>query len=95
MTWFSIAACTWAVGRLLTQDGSWLCQTSVWPRTRMLWDFAKLTILSPGPKLKLLAEDSVVSHFISLPGVTMSNWVPATAVSAELFRSFWVTAVPK
>jgi len=40
-------------------------------------------------------DGSVVSHFISLPGVTMSNWAPARLVTVELFTMFPVTSVPK
>ena len=40
----------------------------------MLCAWAKVTIGSPGPKLNVPRDGSVVSHFISLPGVTMSNW---------------------
>ena len=45
--------------------------------------------------LKVPFDGSVVSHFISLPGVTMSNCAPATPVSVELLRLPWVSAVPK
>src|ERR1700732_99267 len=93
--WVSIAACTWLEGRLLTQDGSWLCHTRLWPRTRSLCALANATIWSPGPKLNEPLDGSVVSHFISLPGVTMSNWVPATPVRVELLRLLTTRAVPK
>src|SRR2546423_3652135 len=93
--WFSIAALTWEPGRLLTQPGSWACQTRLWPRTRALWALAQDTIWSPGPKLKEFWRDSVVSHFISLPGVTMSNWTLAMFISPLMFRSPSVNAVPK
>ena len=41
--WFSMAACTWVLGRLDTQPGSWLCQTRVCARTIWLWLFARLS----------------------------------------------------
>src|SRR5579859_6692632 len=91
----SIAACTWFVGRLLTQPGSWLCQTRLWPRTRSLCEVAKLTIASPGPKLYEPLDGSMVSHFISFSGVTMLNWVPARLLAEELLRSLWPTATQK
>src|SRR6185437_6840241 len=91
----SIAALTWLVGRLVTQEGSWFSQTRLCPRTRSPWEVAKLTIASPGPKLYEPLEGSMVSHFISFSGVTMLNWVPARLAAEELLRSPWPTATPK
>src|SRR5690349_12030687 len=93
--WFSITPWTWFRGRLLTQDGSWACHTRLCPRTRMPWDWAKETIWSPDPKLNEPLDGSVASHFISLPGVTMSNWAAARLASALMPRSPRVSAVPK
>src|SRR5579864_2634727 len=93
--WLSIACCTWLLGRLDTQDGSWFCQTRLCPRTRMPCERAHETIASPGPKLYDPLDGSVVSHFISLPGVTMSNCWPARFVIVELLIMFPVTSVPK
>ncbi|GAA3049708.1 hypothetical protein GCM10020229_71410 [Kitasatospora albolonga] len=90
-----IAPCTWLFGRLLTQEGSWLCQTSVWPRVFMELAWAKESSRSPGPKLKLPGEDSTVSHFISLVGVSTPNWLLARPVMVALPRSNWEIAVPK
>lgn len=78
--WFSMAACTWPAGRLLTQLGNWLCQTRLWPRTCWLWACAKETIASPPLKLNWPCDGSVVSHFIELPGVIEPNSLPSTAV---------------
>src|ERR1700730_4580245 len=91
----SIAAFTWLAGRLLTQDGNWLCHTKLWPRTRAPIDLACAMIWSPGPKLNVPLDGSVVSHFISLPGVTMSNWASATESSVGLLRLGTVSAKPK
>ena len=93
--WLSIADCTWFSGRLDTQDGSWFCQTRLCPRTRMPCAWANDTTSSPGPKLYDPLDGSVVSHFISLPGVTMSNCWPARFVIVELLIMFPVTSVPK
>src|SRR6266702_4064943 len=93
--WDSIVPRTWLSDRLLTQDGNWECHTRLCPRTRMLCDCPNDTIWSPGPKLNEPLAGSVVSHFISLPGVTMSNWVPAMPVSPPLPRSPWVSSVPR
>src|ERR1017187_194402 len=93
--WFSITDCTWFSGRLDTHDGSWLCQTRVCQRTRMPCNWENDRIWSPGPKLKEPLDGSVVSHFISLPGVTMSNCCPARVVTVELDSMFCVIAVPK
>src|SRR4051812_42956363 len=90
----SIAPCTWLRGRLLTQPGNWLCQTRLCPRTRMLCDWANETTRSPGPKLYEPFDGSMVSHFISLPGVTMSNWAPASEVIVELLTMLPVSSVP-
>src|SRR6266700_2076487 len=91
----SIAAFTWLAGRLLTQDGNWLCHTRLWPRIRAPIDLACAMIWSPGPKLNVPLDGSVVSHFISLPGVTMSNWASATESSVGLLRLGTVSAKPK
>src|ERR1700743_317454 len=93
--WVSMAACTWVSGRLVHQDGNWVGHTRVWPRTRAPIDLACATIWSPGPKLNTPFDGSVVSHFISLPGVTMLNWLSETASSVGLLRLDWVRAVPK
>ena len=93
--WLSIACCTWFSGRLDTHDGSWFCQTRLCPRTRMPCALANDTTPSPGPKLYDPLDGSVVSHFISLPGVTMSNCWPARFVIVELLTMFPVTSVPK
>src|SRR5579863_9214649 len=93
--WLSIACCTWLLGRLDTHDGSWFCQTRLCPRTRMPCALANDTIPSPGPKLYDPLDGSVVSHFISLPGVTMSNCWPARFVIVELLIMLPVTSVPK
>ncbi len=87
--------CTRLSGRALTQPGSWLCQTRLWPRTRMPLACAYCTSWSPGPKLYEPSDGSVVSHFISLPGVSMSNCASAMAVSPPTPRSASVRAVPK
>src|SRR5581483_8162641 len=81
--WLSIACCTWFSGRLDTQDGSWFCQTRLCPRTRMPCALANDTTPSPGPKLYDPLDGSVVSHFISLPGVTMSNCWPCASAAAR------------
>src|SRR5450759_2376496 len=91
----SIADCTWLSGRLDTHDGNWLCHTRLCPRTRMLCAFANETIESPGPKLKLPLDGPVVSHFISLPGVTMSNCCPARFAIVAFDGILPVTSVPK
>ena len=62
------------VGRLDTQLGSWLCQHQVVAADPHAVRLANDTTWSPGPKLNEPRDASVVSHFISLPGVTMSNW---------------------
>lgn len=49
----------------LTQEGSWECQTRVWPRTSMPWLCAWSTIRSAEVKVKLPRLGSVASHFIS------------------------------
>ena len=53
------------------------------------------TTPSPGPKLYDPLDGSVASHFISLPGVTMSNCWPARFVIVELLVMLPVTSVPK
>src|ERR1700743_74801 len=93
--WVSIADCTEGSGRLLTQDGNWLSHTRLCPRTRAPVALACATIWSPGPKLNTPLDGSVVSHFISLPGVTMSNWLSDTPSRVGLDRLAWVSAVPK
>src|SRR5579872_835173 len=93
--WLSIACCTWFRGRLDTHDGSWFCQTRLWPRTRMPCALANDTTPSPGPKLYDPLDGSMVSHFISLPGVTMSNCWAARLVIVELLIMVPVTSVPK
>src|SRR5690348_14330326 len=60
----------------------------------MLWLWAKLTIVSAGPKLKTPCEGSVVCHFISLPGVTPSNCVWIIFVYALVPRRLASTATP-
>ena len=91
----SIADFAWLSGRLVTHPGSWECQTRLCPRTRSLCEVAKFTIASPGLKLNWPLLGSMVSHFISFSGVTMSNCVPATLVAEPLLRSPWPTATPK
>ena len=72
--WLVMAAETSAaLVRLLTQEGSWLCQTSVWPLTFILFCCAKLTTWSAGPKVNVPRDASVASHFISFSGVTKLN----------------------
>lgn len=56
---------------------------------------AKETIPSPPLKLYDPFEGSVASHFISLPGVTMSNCVAARFVMVELLTMLPVSSVPK
>src|ERR1039458_10355570 len=90
----SIADCTWLSGRLDTHDGNWLCHTRLCPRTRILCAFANETIVSPGLRLKLPLDGSVVSHFISLPGVTMSNCCPARFAIVAFDGILPVTSVP-
>jgi len=51
-----------------TQDGSCECQTVVWPRMSFLLEVAKATVWSAVPKLKLLREGSVASHFMLAGG---------------------------
>src|SRR5579862_2783621 len=93
--WLYIACCTWLLGRLDTHDGSWFCQTRLCPRTRIPCALAHDTIPSPGLKLYDPFDGSVVSHFISLPGVTMSNCCDARFVIVELLIMLPVTSVPK
>jgi hypothetical protein len=77
----------------VSQPGSWLCQTRVWPRTCMSWDWAKLTTASAPDQLYEPRLGSTDSHFISLPGVIESNWPPAI-VAYVPFSLDAVTAVP-
>ncbi|CAG7612886.1 hypothetical protein SBRY_100087 [Actinacidiphila bryophytorum] len=93
--WLSIADCRSDADRLETQEGSWLCQTRVWPRIRCPCDWAWETIWSPGPKLKFPRDGSVVSHFISFSGVIMLNSRSRIAVYAEVPSFPAGTAVPK
>ena len=58
-------------------------------------DCPQLRIWSPRLKLNEPRDGSVASHFISLPGVTMSNWAAASELSALLLMSPVVMAVPK
>jgi hypothetical protein len=79
----------------VTQEGNCPCHTSVWPRIRWPCAVAWLTIWSPGPKLKLPRDGSVVSHFISFSGVIMVNSrsrMPEYVESPSLPAA---TAVPK
>src|SRR5262245_7131646 len=93
--WVSMAACTWLVGRLDTQLGSWLCQTRLWPRTTSLCALAKATTVSPPEKLNVPLDGSVVSHFIELPGVMPPHSLPRIDVYAESDSSGLSVAEPK
>src|SRR3954465_12180691 len=84
LMWLFFAVCTAEPVRPLTQPGSWLCQTSVWPRIAMLWLCAWLTIASAAPKLNDPWDDSVASHFISFSGVT-----PGYSLSRG--RAYWAS----
>src|SRR2546423_2424836 len=79
----------------LTQPGSWLCHTSVWPRIRCPWAWAWDTIWSAGPKLKLPRDGSVVAHFISFSGVIMLNSRSRIVLYVESPSLPAATAVPK
>src|SRR5262252_3953924 len=87
-----------AVGKfvLFTQLGSCECQTRLWPRTIWLWACANDTIVSAPVQLNWPRVGSTVPHFISLPGVTASNWLPATLMYAWLLDRLLVaiSAVP-
>ena len=58
-------------GSVKTQAGIWLCQTRVWPRTRMPLAWAKATCASALVKVKLSALGSVASHFMSFSEVRL------------------------
>ncbi len=63
-----------------TQEGSWECQTRVWPRTSMPRLCAWSTIRSAEVKVKVPRLGSVASHFISFSGVTEPNSRSSVAV---------------
>ena len=54
-----------------------------------------MTIWSPGPKLNVPLDGSVVSHFISLPGVTMLNCWDWSWVTVDWDSKFPVMSLPK
>src|SRR3954452_10419652 len=53
--------------------GSWLCQTSVWPRTSWPFRRAEATSSSAGAQLYLPRVGSTTSHFMTFSGVTVLN----------------------
>ena len=65
--------------REVSQAGSWLCQTSVWPRTFCLCARANATSVSAWVKSKRPCSGSTTSHFITFSGVTVSNSAPTAA----------------
>src|SRR6476620_1461239 len=52
----------------VSQSGSWLCQTSVCPRTCWSCCWAKVTRRSPPDQSYVPCVGSTTCHFISLPG---------------------------
>jgi hypothetical protein len=64
---------------VVSQVGSWLCQSRVWPRTSCPLASAKLTRRSAPDQSKTPCVGSTTCHFISLPGVTTENWLARTA----------------
>jgi hypothetical protein len=59
----------------VSQAGSWLCQTSTWPRTAWRLSRAKATSSSAGPKFSWPGCGSIVSHFMTFSAVTLLNSV--------------------
>ena len=58
---------------MVSHAGSWLCQTSVWPRT--IWRCARAwaTSRSAAEKSRTPRSGSTLSHFIAFSGVTLLN----------------------
>ena len=56
-----------------TQDGVWLCQTSVWPCTCWAFCCANATTWSAPAKFHEPSDGSVASHFIAFSAVTWLN----------------------
>src|SRR4051794_31011147 len=79
---------------VVSHDGSWLCQTRVWPRTSWWFAFAKATRRSAGAQLYWPRGGSTVSHFISFSGGTVENWSAMSALYFGLASSGGLTAVP-
>jgi hypothetical protein len=57
----------------VSHAGSWLCHTSVWPRTIWPWARAWATSRSAAEKSRTPRCASTLSHFIAFSGVTLLN----------------------
>ena len=57
----------------VSQPGSWLCQTSVWPRTAMPFVSAKAMSASASVKLYVVAEGRSASILKAFSATTMLN----------------------
>jgi hypothetical protein len=68
-----------SAGSAATQSGSWECQTRVWPRTVLRCAWAYRTIASAPDQSYWPRTASIVPHFISFSGVTLSNSRVSTA----------------
>ena len=58
---------------VVSQFGSWLCQTSVWPRTRWWFARANATSWSACEKSSTPCVGSTTCHFMTFSGVTELN----------------------
>ena len=79
---------------VVSQSGSWLCHSSVCPRTSWPCCSANWTRRSAPDQSYVPWVGSTTCHFISLPGVTTENWSAAMAWYAGWSRSYGMTAVP-
>src|SRR3569623_2122638 len=79
---------------LNTQAGTWLCQTSVWPRTCMSLALAKATSASACAKSMLPSVGSVVSHFMSLPEEMLLKCLLSRKYGSACWMSAGMTAAP-
>src|SRR5690349_21789191 len=78
--WSSVLLIVPAVTPSVSHFGSWLCQTSTWPRTSWWFCWANLMKASAGPQLYVPRVGSRVSHFMTFSAVTVENWVEAIFV---------------
>ena len=79
---------------VVSQSGSWLCHSSVWPRMSWLFAWANATSWSAWDQSKIPCCGSTICHFIPLPGVTTENWLPAIAANEGVSMSCGISAVP-
>ena len=79
---------------VVSQVGSWLCQTRVCPRISWSLALANATSWSAPDQSNAPWVGATTCHFISLPGVTRENWPATMAARAGMVSDGGLVAVP-